>query len=88
MTRSADDLFAVYCLARFARVNTDKLLTVPLFETIEDLRRAPAIICELANIPAVSRSIEHRGGIQEIMLGYSDSNKDGGFFWSTFELAR
>jgi phosphoenolpyruvate carboxylase len=86
MTRSADDLLAVYCLARFAGVNTDKLRIVPLFETIEDLRRAPAIICELAKIPAVSRNVEHHGGIQEIMLGYSDSNKDGGFFCSTFEL--
>ena len=86
MTRSADDLLAVYCLARFAGLNTDKLRIVPLFETIEDLRRAPAIIRELAKFPAVRRNVEHHGGIQEIMLGYSDSNKDGGFFCSTFEL--
>ncbi len=88
MTRSADDLLAVYCLARFAGLNTDSLRIVPLFETIEDLRRAPEIIRELMKIPAVRQNVERHGGIQEIMLGYSDSNKDGGFFCSTFGLIK
>ena len=88
MTRSADDLMAVYCLARFAGLNTDSLRIVPLFETIEDLRRAPEIIRELMKIPAVRQNVERHGGIQEIMLGYSDSNKDGGFFCSTFGLIK
>jgi phosphoenolpyruvate carboxylase len=88
MTRSADDLMAVYCLARFAGLNIDSLRIVPLFETIEDLRRAPEIIRELMKTPAVRQNVERHGGIQEIMLGYSDSNKDGGFFCSTFGLIK
>ncbi|MET0481393.1 MAG: phosphoenolpyruvate carboxylase [Aestuariivirgaceae bacterium] len=88
MTRSADDLLAVYCLARFAGLDTASLRIVPLFETIDDLRRAPEIIRELMKIPAVRLNVERHGGNQEIMLGYSDSNKDGGFFCSTFGLIK
>ena len=96
MTRSADDLLAVYCLARFTGLIDDEvngasaasLPIVPLFETIDDLRRAPAVISEMMEFPLVRRSVERHGGLQEIMLGYSDSNKDGGFFCSTFELIK
>ena len=59
---------------------------VPLFETIEDLRRAPAIMRELFAVPVVKRSVRAQGGVQEVMIGYSDSNKDGGFLTSNWEL--
>jgi len=59
---------------------------VPLFETIEDLRAGPAIMEDLLANPIVQSSVKANGGAQEIMLGYSDSNKDGGFFCASFEL--
>ena len=61
---------------------------VPLFETIEDLRAAPSIMRELLAVPVVRRSTNWQGGVQEVMIGYSDSNKDGGFFASNWELAK
>jgi phosphoenolpyruvate carboxylase len=64
------------------------LPVVPLLETIDDLRRAPAILRELLEVPVVRRSIRAQGGVQEVMIGYSDSNKDGGFFASNWELAK
>ncbi len=63
-------------------------IVVPLFETIGDLQRAPAIMRELFALPHVVRLLKASGGEQEIMLGYSDSNKDGGIFTSTWELYR
>jgi phosphoenolpyruvate carboxylase len=59
---------------------------VPLFETIEDLRRASATMNALFALPAYRRLLESRGLVQEVMLGYSDSNKDGGFLTSGWEL--
>jgi phosphoenolpyruvate carboxylase len=59
---------------------------VPLFETIEDLRAGPDIMRTLLQKSMVRSSIAANGGAQEIMLGYSDSNKDGGFFCASFEL--
>ncbi len=59
---------------------------VPLFETIDDLRRASTIMDELLGLPAYRRLIDSRGSVQEVMLGYSDSNKDGGFLTSGWEL--
>ena len=59
---------------------------VPLFETIEDLRGSVQIMETLLGIPEYRRLIESRGGLQEIMLGYSDSNKDGGYVASGWEL--
>ena len=59
---------------------------VPLFETIEDLRAGPDIMRTLLAKPLVRNSVAANGGAQEIMLGYSDSNKDGGFFCASFEL--
>ncbi len=65
-----------------------ELLIVPLFETIEDLRNAEAIMQALYALPGVADLIRASGAQQEIMLGYSDSNKDGGFFTSNWELYR
>ena len=59
---------------------------VPLFETIGDLRNCRRIMEDLFAIPQYMRFLESRGRVQEIMLGYSDSNKDGGFLTSGWEL--
>jgi phosphoenolpyruvate carboxylase len=59
---------------------------VPLFETIGDLQHCGRIMDELLALPAYQRLLGSRGGVQEVMLGYSDSNKDGGYLTSTWEL--
>ena len=59
---------------------------VPLFETIGDLRACRATMDTLLGLPAYRRLLESRGMVQEVMLGYSDSNKDGGFLTSGWEL--
>jgi phosphoenolpyruvate carboxylase len=61
---------------------------VPLFETIDDLARAGAIMEGLLGLPLYSRLLASRGAMQEVMLGYSDSNKDGGFLASVWSLYR
>ncbi len=62
------------------------LIVVPLFETIEDLRQAARIMREFYAVPGVLAMIARSGAQQDIMLGYSDSNKDGGAFTSNWEL--
>ncbi len=88
---SLSDLLEVHVLAREAGLwrsgagPDDALMVVPLFETIEDLTRAPAIMAAyfaLLPIAAVARARGH----QEVMIGYSDSNKDGGYLTSTWGL--
>jgi phosphoenolpyruvate carboxylase len=59
---------------------------VPLFETIEDLQASAAIMDRLLSLHDYRRLVDSRGGVQEVMLGYSDSNKDGGFVTSGWEL--
>jgi len=59
---------------------------IPLFETIGDLRNGPAIMQRLFALPAYRALVSSRGDEQEVMLGYSDSNKDGGFLTSGWEL--
>ena len=59
---------------------------IPLFETIADLRGCGAIMDELLQQPLYRELLESRGNVQEIMLGYSDSNKDGGYLTSNWEL--
>jgi phosphoenolpyruvate carboxylase len=63
-----------------------KIDIVPLFETIEDLRNCAGVMEKAFALPAYRRLVESRGDTQEIMLGYSDSNKDGGFITSGWEL--
>jgi phosphoenolpyruvate carboxylase len=63
-----------------------EVMVIPLFETIPDLRRAAEIMDEWMALPVVARVIGHQGRLQEVMLGYSDSNKDGGFLTSNWEL--
>jgi phosphoenolpyruvate carboxylase len=93
MTRSVSDVLGAYLLAKTAGLFADAagvesctLPIVPLFETIDDLQRAPAIMRELLSVPLVKRSVRTQGGVQEVMIGYSDSNKDGGFLTSNWEL--
>lgn len=59
---------------------------IPLFETIEDLQNSAPSMDSLFAIPAYARLLASRGNAQEVMLGYSDSNKDGGFLTSGWEL--
>jgi phosphoenolpyruvate carboxylase len=93
MTRTVSDVLGAYLLAKVAGLFGDTagvesctLPIVPLLETIEDLQRAPAIMRELLGVPLVRRSVRTQGGVQEVMIGYSDSNKDGGFLTSNWEL--
>jgi phosphoenolpyruvate carboxylase len=95
MTRSAADILGVYLLAKegglfadTAAVERCSLPIVPLLETIPDLRRAAPILKELLAVPLVQRSLYVQGKIQEVMIGYSDSNKDGGYLTANWELAK
>jgi phosphoenolpyruvate carboxylase len=95
MTRSAADILGVYLLAKegglfadTAAVERCTLPIVPLLETIPDLRRAAPILKELLAVPLVQRSLYVQGKIQEVMIGYSDSNKDGGYLTANWELAK
>ena len=97
MTQSVEDILGVYLLAKYAGIFGDeeaveycRLPIVPLFETIDDLRNAPTIMSQLLDTPLIRRSVEHHGEMisQEVMIGYSDSNKDGGFFTSNWELSK
>lgn len=95
MTRSVEDILGAYLLAKEGGAFLDAASTeicaipiVPLFETIADLRAAPAIMREALAVPIIRRSIHWQRDVQEVMIGYSDSNKDGGFIASNWELAK
>jgi phosphoenolpyruvate carboxylase len=91
---TVDDVLAVVRLARLGGVKVEGsgrdpgLMPVPLFESIEDLRNAPAVCRELWSRPDYRRLIATWDDWQEVMLGYSDSNKDGGMLTSTWEIFR
>ncbi|MBP6107150.1 MAG: phosphoenolpyruvate carboxylase [Steroidobacteraceae bacterium] len=87
----ASDVLEVVLLLREAGLYrpTDAHLScnvIPLFETIADLRNAAGAMDALLSIPVYSRMLASRGKAQEVMLGYSDSNKDGGYLTSRWEL--
>ena len=95
MTHDVADILGVYLLAKEAGLFADAvgvesctLPIVPLFESIDDLRRAPEIVRDLLQVPLVRRTVRAQGGVCEVMIGYSDSNKDGGFLSSNWELAK
>lgn len=92
MTTSAEDLIAVYLLSQWCSSKALSIMApmpiVPLFETIDDLRASHEILDTIFSNRAVRRLIREAGDRQEVMLGYSDSNKDGGFFTSNWELAK
>ncbi len=91
MSRSAADALAPLALARIAGcVEGDEvpLDIAPLFETVDDLEAAPAVMRALFEDPAYRRHLAARRNEQTVMLGYSDSAKDGGLFASRWALQR
>jgi phosphoenolpyruvate carboxylase len=93
MTSHEADLLAVLLLAKEVGLinpaaGIARLKVVPLFETIEDLRHAAQVMNRYWAVPSVRRIIEIQGNVAEIMIGYSDSNKDGGITTSHWELYR
>jgi phosphoenolpyruvate carboxylase len=90
MTRGVSDLLEAALLLKEAGLVDAKGISqiniVPLFETIDDLRNCASIMDQLLSLPEYRRLVDSRGGVQEVMLGYSDSNKDGGFITSGWEL--
>jgi phosphoenolpyruvate carboxylase len=102
MTRAVSDLLAVLVLAKQAGLvecgfaNTQSLISYlksqirisvsPLFETIDDLRNAPGILTRLFANPVYRALLAAQGNLQEVMIGYSDSSKDGGILTSSWEL--
>ncbi len=99
MTRDVSDVLVVYLLAREAGLAYTtpeglvcRLPVVPLFETIDDLERSPQILAAILDHPVTRRSLsaQANGGelVQQVMIGYSDSNKDGGILASQWALYR
>jgi phosphoenolpyruvate carboxylase len=92
MTHDVSDLLEPMLLAKEAGLwdsETDAcpaLDFVPLFETIEDLEMSASFMDTLFSHPVYGRQVAARGGFQEIMLGYSDSNKDGGYWMANWAL--
>jgi phosphoenolpyruvate carboxylase len=90
MAEGADDVLAVLELARRAGLvasgNRVPLDVAPLFETVADLERAPAVLEELLNAPEYREHLGARGMRQVVMIGYSDSNKDAGIAASRWAL--
>lgn len=100
MTRRLSDILVVYILARetglMRKTNSGlacELPVVPLFETIEDLKKSPELLEQMLTHPIIRNSLEWQKArnktsdlVQEVMLGYSDSNKDGGILTSQWLL--
>ncbi|HEY7818821.1 MAG TPA: phosphoenolpyruvate carboxylase, partial [Vicinamibacteria bacterium] len=95
MAKDVSDVLAVLALAKecglyqpasSGRGLVARIRIAPLFETIEDLRRAPGVLSRLLESSAYAPVWKAQGRFQEVMLGYSDSSKDGGILTSTWEL--
>jgi phosphoenolpyruvate carboxylase len=95
MAHHASDVLCVQLLARRAgllevdeggRCSANHLRVSPLFETVDDLERAPQVLGHLLEDPFYRSSLEKAGDLQEIMLGYSDSGKDAGYITSNWSL--
>jgi phosphoenolpyruvate carboxylase len=86
MTRNLSDLLAVYFLMKETQLLNTSIKVVPLFETIEDLHNGPVILDAFLQHPTTQKRASKIAHQQEVMLGYSDSNKDGGTIASKWNL--
>ena len=93
-TRRPSDLLAALALSRVGGLlgpagdaTVSDVDVVPLFESIDDLRRAPETLRHLFRLPGYTRNLDARGDGQTVMVGYSDSNKDGGYLAANWELS-
>ena len=91
MAKQVSDLLEVYLLLKEAGLwrpgnpPTAPIMAVPLFETIADLERAPEVMQSWFELPEIAGALQSRG-FSEVMIGYSDSNKDGGYLTSVWSL--
>ena len=86
MTRNLSDLLVVYLLMRETQLLNTSIRVVPLLETIDDLYNGPSILEKFLQHPITKQRLPIIANKQEIMLGYSDSNKDGGTIASKWNL--